>query len=161
MWTKSILFWLLLVSIFLLIEGKFGGRRKDDSDLDEVINGATRDPQVLKDAMRALKDPSTMREVEKLMSDPAFIKEMERLKTDAKFASAVESAKSLYNDADRAAKVFGDLSAQAANRREAGVSDAQLGMSELSKAAKDPQMLVDAMQIMQDPEIAMEVNPSP
>ena len=142
--------------------GEFPDENKAKDTIDEGVDtllATAQDPKLLKDAMAALKDPSTMKEVEKLMSDPAFIREMEKIKSDPQFASSVQSAKELYNDAAKAAKTFGELGARAnkGGLHNGRPSDAQLGMSELAKIAKNPQMMADALQMLKDPETVAEV----
>ena len=123
---------------------------------DDTESESTVEATLLKDSMAALKDPATMKEVEKLMSDPAFIKEMEKIKSDPNFAGAVQSAKDLYGNYVKAAQVFGQLNSR--TPKEGGIlSDAQLGMHELSKAMKNPAMLAEAMELLKDPETAAEV----
>lgn len=45
-------------------------------------------------------------------------------------------------------------------RTQEKISDAQLGLQELAKAARNPKALVEAMEMLKDPEIAAEVGVS-
>jgi len=42
-------------------------------------------------------------------------------------------------------------------KKQQQLSDVELGIAELAKAAKNPKMLADAMEALKDPEVAREV----
>ena len=142
----------------------FGGKKDKEEDKkisakDSVALGvnmmmeAASDPRAMREAMEALSnDPATRREVEQMMADPAFRKEMEKMKSNPVMMNAIQGAKDML-DPQRAA----NIQSQMAAHQEEELSDAALGMQEMIKAAKNPKMLADAMEMMKDPETAAEV----
>lgn len=119
----------------------------------DTLRSTATDPSAFRDALESLNDPETLKEVRKLMDDPNFKKEMEILKNDPMFLSAAEKARTVFEDPQKAAELVSELSKM--NRDKA--SDAQLGLAELGKAAKDPKLLAEAMEMLKDPTISAEV----
>jgi uncharacterized protein YjgD (DUF1641 family) len=154
---------LLVISAPSVTFAFFGGRKDKEDDqkigakesvalgVDMMMQAAS-DPRALKEAMSALNDPATRREVESMMADPAFRKEMEKMKSNPVYMNAIQGAKDML-DPQRAAHIQSQMAAH----EEADLSDASLGMQEMIKAAKNPKMLADAMEMMKDPETAAEV----
>jgi myosin-crossreactive antigen len=144
-------------------EAAFGFKSKEQKEAEKMaknsvnaginaLNDVANDPRAAMEAMQMLNDPAARAEVEKMMQDPAFKKEMEKLKHNPQYLQAVENAREMFADPEKAARVQRELM-----EGEQKLTDAQLGMRELSKAASDPQMLAEAMEMMKDPEIAKEV----
>lgn len=145
----------------------FGAKKDRDEDkkigvkesvalgVDMMMQAAS-DPNTLKEAMSALNDPATRKEVESMMADPAFRREMEKMKSNPVYMNAIQGAKDML-DPQRAAHIQSQISTQ----QETDLSDAALGMQEMMKAAKNPKMLADAMEMMKDPETAAEVSHIP
>lgn len=161
-----------LVVILIICASNFTGAlfgAKKDRDEDKKIGvkesvalgvdmmmQAASDPNTLKEAMSALNDPATRKEVESMMADPAFRREMEKMKSNPVYMNAIQGAKDML-DPQRAAHIQSQISTQ----QETDLSDAALGMQEMMKAAKNPKMLADAMEMMKDPETAAEVSHIP
>lgn len=145
--------------------GLFGGGKKKEEEKkakeamqDSVYAGMEQmkhvmnDKDALLEAAEMMKDPETMAEVQRMMNDPNFIKEMERIKQDPMFANAMRSAQDMYQDPEKASKVFSQMLEQKAE-----LSDAELGIRELAKTARDPKMMAEAMEMLKDPEMQAEV----
>jgi hypothetical protein len=157
-----------LLSLLVLlspVRGIFGGGKKEQQDNADLSAKETvalglnamyesmKDPNSMKEAMEMLNDPATRKEVEKLMSDPEFKKEMEKLQNNPVYRQAMEGAKEMFADAGKAARIQREVAAATGT-----MSDAELGMSELMKASKNPKLIAEALESMKDPEIAAEVS---
>lgn len=160
---------LLLLVIFISInntDGFFGGKKKEEkkeiSAKDSLVLGieslmkSSNDPNALLEIQGMLKDPEALAQVQKMMNDPEFQQEMERLKSNPVYANAMAQAAELYNDPTRAAEIL-EMKRQAETQVEDELTDAELGFKELQKAAKNPKMLAEAMEMLKDPEIQKEV----
>jgi hypothetical protein len=88
--------------------------------------------------MMQLNDPKTKAEVDRMLADPTFRRQLEKMKNDPSYRDTIDGTKAAL--ADSAVNSDGDT-----------ISDAQLGMSELAKAAKDPKLMAEAMNMMKDP----------
>lgn len=136
----------------------------------DALNKAATDPAALRETMAMLDDPETLKEVQALMKDPNFVAEMNKLKENPGFVKAMESAKELYSDPEKAIKVQAELSAAAQQLQMTGIrlvtttcgswkwlsptshydmyyADAELGIMELAKSAKNPKMLAEGLYI--------------
>lgn len=161
---------LLLLVIFISINNTdafFGGKKKEDkkeiSAKDSLVLGieslmkSSNDPNALLEIQGMLKDPEALAQVQKMMKDPEFQQEMERLKSNPVYANAMAQAADLYNNPTRAAEIL-EMKRQAETLNpEDELTDAELGFKELQKAAKNPKMLAEAMEMLKDPEIQKEV----
>lgn len=67
----------------------------------------------------------------------------------------LQGAKDMYSNPETAARVQAQLIEAASELKQE--SDIDIGLRELAKAAKNPKMLADAMEMLKDPEIAKEV----
>lgn len=154
---------LLFICASTFTSALFGGKKDKDEDKKigvkesvalgvDMMMQAAGDPRALKEAMSALNDPATRKEVESMMADPAFRREMEKMKSNPVYMNAIQGAKDML-DPQRAASIQSQISSQ----QDSELSDAALGMQEMMKAAKNPKMLADAMEMMKDPETAAEV----
>lgn len=145
-----------------VVNGFFGGKKEKEEQkigakesvalgIDMMMQAAS-DPASLKEAMSMLNDPATRKEVESMMADPAFKKEMEKMKNNPVYMNAVQGAKEVL-EPQRGAGSRG----RAASPEVEDLSDADLGMQQMMKAAKDPKMIAEAMEMMKDPETAAQV----
>ena len=127
----------------------FGGgeqKKKEEAATDSLKEGLEllKDPKNVREAMMQLNDPATKREVDRMLADPTFRKQLERMKSDPAYRATIDGTKAALADPDNAA-------GREVNQDGDAVSDAQLGMSELAKAAKDPKLMAEAMNMMKDP----------
>ena len=152
--------WILLVLLLFIsinhVNAFFGGKKDKENKKDDISAKETlalgiesmmknaNDPQALKEIQDMLKDPEAMAEVQKLMKDPSFVKEIEKLKENPLYQNAMQQAAELYQDPQRAAEIL-EMKRQAEAQLEEQLSDAELGIRELQKAAKNPKMLAEAM----------------
>eukprot|EP01038_Epipyxis_sp_PR26KG_P004895 gene4895-6854_t len=149
-----------------VVDGFFGNNKKKEEEakkkevqdtiyqgMQSLKNVAT-DPSSLQETLELMNDPETMAEVKRLMNDPTFVSEMDRIKKDPMFLNAMQSAKEMYEDPEKAAKILSEIRAE---KEKPVMTDAQLGLSELAKSARDPKMLKEAMDMLKDPEVAAEV----
>ena len=152
----------LLICTSNVVDGFFGAKKEKEEQkigakesvalgIDMMMQAAS-DPSSLKEAMSMLNDPATRKEVESMMADPAFKKEMEKMKNNPVYMNAVQGAKEVL-EPQRVASSRGKMAAQEVEE----LSDAELGMQQMMKAAKDPKMIADAMEMMKDPETAAQV----
>lgn len=114
-------------------------------------------PGGVKEAMEILFDSATIRDVQALMNDPDFVRQMEQLKSNPQNADAVKSAKDLFLDEAKAASLFSQIARRDGERASLGLTDAQLGMTELKRAAKDPTILSETLEMLKDPSVVAEV----
>jgi hypothetical protein len=86
---------------------------------------------------------------------------MEELKKDPSFVSAVSTAKELYEDPAKAQNILQQIKDDAIAAGLPGgsekLSDAEIGLRELGKAARNPKLLADALEMLKDPETVAEV----
>lgn len=154
---------LLLLCTSNVVNGFFGGKKEKEEKkigakesvalgIDMMMQAAS-DPSSLKEAMSMLNDPATRKEVESMMADPAFKKEMEKMKNNPVYMNAVQGAKEMLVPQPGA-----NSRGKTAPQEVEEISDADLGMQQLMKAAKDPKMIADAAKMMEDPEIAAQVS---
>lgn len=129
---------------FISLCGAKSSKKEDDAFLKE-FQKFMKDPKALQDTYAQLKNPESLQQVQAMMKDPGFLSEVNRLKSNPLYKDALTSVKEMYNDPAKAAKF---LSAMSAARREE-MSTAQLGMSELSKVAKNPKLMAEALEVMQ------------
>ena len=85
------------------------------------------DPNAMQELQEMMNDPQVMKEVEALLQDPNFIKEYEELKKNPEFIRSVMN--------------------QGSDETEKPLSDAELGFRELAKAAQDPSMLKETLEV--------------
>jgi uncharacterized protein YjgD (DUF1641 family) len=123
-----------------------------------MIHDMGNNPTAMKETLALLSDPSTRAELEELMRDPAFQKEMEKLKSNPVYMNALQSAKEMFDNPEKLATLHSQMAAKVNEVNEDGAtSDVALGIQELSKAAKNPKMLADAMEMLKDPDVVKEV----
>eukprot|EP01031_Cornospumella_fuschlensis_P033095 gene33095-40034_t len=126
--------------------------KEDDAFLKE-FKKFMKDPKALQETYAQLQNPESLQQVQAMMRDPSFLSEVNRLKSNPLYKDALASVQEMYSDPAKAAKF---LSAMSAARRDE-MSTAQLGMSELSKVAKNPKLMAEALEDLKNPEIAAEV----
>ena len=152
----KLLFIVLLLTLLTLCTSLFGRKKhKESEDASDLVQSgidalreAARDPSILQNAVDAMGDPNTMKEVKKMMNDPAFVKEMEKLRNDPYVRKALEATVGI----DRGDQINFLNSAKKLKQ-----SDAHLGLEELMKAAKNPKLLAEAMEMLKYPSIVAEV----
>jgi len=116
---------------------------------------ALNDPEVMRETMAMMEDPETMEEIRKLMQDPSFIEDMEKLKHDPTFSEVLKSAKQELQKDPRITKAA--LRDAAESMSAPKMSDAELGLEGLRKAATDPELLRETLEMLKDPDVAAEV----
>lgn len=111
------------------------------------------DTKSMMELQAMMEDPETMAEVQKLMQDPEFQQEMNKITSDPTFTKAMSSAQELLGK-EKAGDIYKHLAEERNNPKK---SDFEIGMSELAKAAKNPKVLAEALELLKDPEMAAEV----
>lgn len=154
----------------------FGRKKNEEKEKKEgdvaaglaALHASMNDPESLKETMALLEDPEAMAEVRRMMADPSFVKEMEQLKRDPKFVKAMGQAQEMVKDPGNVQRIQRDLTTGArqldALEKEGrgqgktdGRTDAEIGLAGLAAAARDPELLKDAMASLEDPETMAEV----
>eukprot|EP00595_Chromulina_sp_UTEXLB2642_P000714 CAMPEP_0196761364 /NCGR_PEP_ID=MMETSP1095-20130614/565_1 /TAXON_ID=96789 ORGANISM="Chromulina nebulosa, Strain UTEXLB2642" /NCGR_SAMPLE_ID=MMETSP1095 /ASSEMBLY_ACC=CAM_ASM_000446 /LENGTH=152 /DNA_ID=CAMNT_0042110789 /DNA_START=219 /DNA_END=677 /DNA_ORIENTATION=+ len=99
-----------------------------------------------------------MKEVQQLMNDPSFKREMEQLTKNPKVKQYIDAASEVYSNPDKANEFYAQIAeALKVKDKKSQLSDAQLGLRELSKVANSPELLAETLEMLKDPEIAKEV----
>ncbi len=129
----------LVLVLFIVIcicssDAFFGkGKKKEEDAKKQAKLGADmlvktmNDPNAMHELQEMMNDPQVMKEVEALLQDPNFIKEYEELKKNPEFIRSVMN--------------------QGSDETEKPLSDAELGFRELAKAAQDPSMLKETLEV--------------
>ena len=62
---------------------------------------------------------------------------------DPLFVNAMQSTKEMYANPEKAAEIVGDLRRASVENDRPKLTDAELGLRELSKAASDPKLMME------------------
>lgn len=137
----------------LLFNGVQAAKKSKEDDRSnaglDALKETLADPQALRAAYERLKDPKVLREVQAMMDDPRFLSTLSKLKEDPSFHQTLEAAAEMFGDPGKTAQILSEINEE--------LSDANIGLKELARTARNPKLLAEAMEDLKNPEIAKEV----
>ena len=170
-------FFYLLSLLLFNVDAFFAGRKKKDDEIRASVEAGVEmmgraDANTMRDLREMMQDPAMVQEAQKMMKDPAFLKgestnhyqrrnkqkreyqkresspnyynyisEVEKLKSDPAFLSMMQGQQA------RAKSSQMGVTGEASEEGNEQLSDAELGLRELGKAARDPKLMQEAMEV--------------